>query len=216
MRPSANASAERLPSAAMVMGASISKGARPRDVQDAPATNRPSRPSRTTGARATTSSLNSAPARAAALTSAQSRSSRGRVRPRTAPGYRASTTTPSPVTRIPSTGIPRFSTLAARPSRRRTANAPGFNVSPHSLGLGNVARSIRQTRAPARASTVAATHPLGPAPITRTSIDTGLSLHSAYDDGAVLRAEAETVAQGSLDARRTPGVRHIVEVAGRI
>ena len=61
--------------------------------------------------------------------------------------------------------------------RRRAQDAraspatPGFSVSPHSLCRGNRARSSTSTRAPARASTVAAIAPAGPAPAITTSMD---------------------------------------------
>src|SRR6185436_6890107 len=70
---------------------------------------------------------------------------------------------------MPSTGSAAASNASASPSRRSTASAPGLIVSPHSLSRGKRARSSISTRAPPRASTVAATDPAGPAPQTITS-----------------------------------------------
>ena len=70
---------------------------------------------------------------------------------------------------MPSIGDERASKSSTSPSRRRHASVPGFRVSPHSLSRGNRARSSSSTRAPPRASTVAATLPAGPAPQTMTS-----------------------------------------------
>ena len=51
----------------------------------------------------------------------------------------------------------------------RDSPVPGLIVSPHSFARGNRARSSINTRAPPRASTVAAIEPAGPAPQTITS-----------------------------------------------
>src|SRR5262249_53592248 len=70
----------------------------------------------------------------------------------------------SPVTIIPSTRDATASTARHSPRCRRIATVPGLIVSPHNLSRGNLARSTISTRAPPRASTVAATLPAGPAP----------------------------------------------------
>src|SRR6266540_4039454 len=117
---------------------------------------------------------------------------------------------PSPVTTMPSTQRLRASTSPPRPRRFRIPSAPGLIVSPHSLSRGKVARSIRRTRAPARARMMPAIAPAGPAPTMTTS-------HSANDQRAVLRAEAETVvAQRCLDFRRSSLVGNDVQIARRI
>ena len=195
-----------------------------------------------------TDGSNAAPAAIAPARSAQSTSRRTSARPHRPPGYRPSMTTPcSPVTRMPCTGSPRSSIDAERPRRRSSASAPGLSVSPHSLSRGNAARSIRRTRAPARASTVAATAPAGPAPDDqgRQHSSSGLFFHgqphalarlpavpfeasialpdrlavclgAADDQRAVLRSEAEAVAQRGFDLGRAPVVGDEVEIARRI
>src|SRR6266545_371227 len=70
---------------------------------------------------------------------------------------------------MPSTGMASGSMRSNRSRLFRIATAPGLIVSPHSLLRGNFARSSISTRAPPRASTVAAAEPAGPAPQTITS-----------------------------------------------
>src|SRR5262245_8081023 len=104
---------------------------------------------------------------------------------------------------------PARSISAARPRRRRMPSVPGLSESPHSLSRGKLARSTIRTRAPARASTVAAIAPAGPAPTTRTS-STG-DYHRA-----VLRPEPEAIAERGADAGQTALIGYVVEVARRI
>src|SRR4051794_37108853 len=115
----------------------------------------------------------------------------------------------APVTIIPSTRRPHRATSSATASRSRIASAPGLTVSPHSLLRGNVARSTMQTRAPARAATRPAIAPAGPPPTTSTS-------GAANDEGAVLGAEPEAVAERRRDVGVTPLVRNEIEIAGRV
>src|SRR5689334_1945650 len=73
---------------------------------------------------------------------------------------------------MPPSGRARSRTPPDKPSEASKRTAPGFSVSPHNLSRGNSSRSIRSTRAPARAATNAAIEPAGPAPaIKRSSID---------------------------------------------
>ena len=106
---------------------------------------------------------------------------------------------------------------AAR-ARRAGASAPGLSVSPHSLSRGKRARSTSRTRAPARASRIAAIDPAGPAPAISTSTIASVRSRARprRDDGAVLRSEAEAVAERGFDLRRPARVGDEVEIAGRI
>ena len=102
----------------------------------------------------------------------------------------------------------RRSAPASRAAAAR-ASVPGLTVSPHSLSRGNVARSTSRTRAPARARTVAA-------PRRRTGADdqddqaihrwptlrATIGVRPADHQRAVLRPEAEAVAERRLDVRR--------------
>src|ERR671913_519 len=92
---------------------------------------------------------------------------------------------------------------------RRTARAPGLIESPHSFGRGNRARSSSATFTPARARTSAAMAPAGPASAITTSCMT-------EDEGAVLRAETETVAEHRRYLRLSADVRYDVHVALRV
>ena len=141
---------------------------------------RPSRPAMTTprtrpsssssGPRTVTPSSKRVPAATASRASAASRSRRSKAAPRVRPPYVHWTRTPcSPVTIIPSMGSADDSNAPVSSRRRSMASVPGLIVSPHSLWRGNCVRSSISTRAPPRASTVAATDPAGPAPETITS-----------------------------------------------
>src|SRR5215470_14857074 len=112
---------------------------------------------------------------------------------------------------MPRIGSPHVSIAPASCKRFNTASVPGLTVSPHSLSRGKLARSIIRTRAPCRASNVAATAPAGPAPTMTTSTS-----GTADDERAVLRAESETVAERGVDLGGTSGVRNEVEIALRI
>src|SRR5688572_29225003 len=107
----------------------------------------------------------------------------------------------------------------ASPSRPRIVSAPGFTVSPHSLSRGKRARSSTRTRTPERARTMAAIVPAGPAPLTSTSITDGFPRQTAgatEHDGAVLRAEAEAIAERRVDLDAAADVGDEVEIALRI
>src|SRR5262249_11854117 len=103
---------------------------------------------------------------------------------------------------------------------------PGLTVSPHILSRGNVARSTIRTRTPARAKTVAATLPAGPAPTITTSsttarvapppLATRSPSHASHHNGTVLRSEAETVAERGIDFGDAAGIRDEVEIARRV
>src|SRR5437867_4072361 len=119
---------------------------------------------------------------------------------------------------MPSTRRPHSSIDAARSRRRRTASVPGLTVSPHSFSLGNLARSKRRTRAPARARTAAATEPAGPAPTIKTSSITArgapppLALarrrgFAALPSGTSLGPQAHHCSRGPTPARSRSAAR---------
>ena len=164
-RPSARATRELAPSAAITIGARRRHGRSPR------ASSTPLTPP----------VVDDRPLHQHAFLDAGTRRARGRqerVRPAgaarsCAPAARRRSglrqrTPDSLVTIMPSTGSAP-STAAATPRRVRMASAPGLTESPQSLKRGNRARSSTRTRTPARASTSAAIAPAGPAPTTSTS-----------------------------------------------
>ena len=135
-----------------------------------------------------------------------------------AAGYRPSTRRrAAPVTRMPSTRRPRASIAAADAERvAARASVPGFTVSPHSLSRGKRARSMSRTRAPARASTIAAIAPAGPAPTIR-STSVGSGHRRAPEDSALFfDPNPRQLHSAASTSRRAAVVGDEVQVARRI
>ncbi len=166
-RPSARASRDSRPSAAMTIRAACAHSPPVDPFVTMPSTVCVVR----RGAETVTPSSMAAPAVAACWTRYASSLLRGTDRPRRPSAYRPSiATAPGPVTRMPASGQPVATSGAIGITGASVARAPGLSVSPQSLWRGNVARSKTRTRTPARARIVAASAPAGPAPTMMTSV----------------------------------------------
>ena len=111
-----------------------------------------------------TAGSNCAPAASASCSSAQSRSRRSSARPRDAVRIAAfdRRRRRSPVTSMPSTGSPHASIAGRQLQPAQQRERAGIHRVAAQLVARKRARSTMRTRAPARASTVAATEPAGP------------------------------------------------------
>ena len=201
MRPSAIASGDRRPSAAIVQRAAMRLVAAARAV--ARARPRPGHRRPRSGAWTRTDVRTSTPARAAASSSCVSRCRRAHARPTRPSPYVPRMQTPvAPVTSMPSSGRPCASIGPASPADRSSATPPGLSVSPHSLCRGNVSRSQQHhARAAARQREWRPSAPAGTAARDdrRQVPRVASSLRASHHDSAVLRSESQAVAQRRLD-----------------
>ena len=221
--PSPKASVERRPSAAMVT--------RRTNVSSSPTRDRPPRhrrspPSETIARFALTPGSKTAPAADCLLEQRPVEVARGRSPGRAAVGV-AGLHRDAAFARHEH-AVDRQTVLdgaSGEAEARSSASVPGLSVSPHSLSRGNRRDRSRRTRAPARARTVAATVPAGPAPTMRTSSSHDVTTRTLCTDHWRARLITSALffdpnprqlhSAASIDAGRAV-VRDEIEVAGRI